>query len=326
MSPEVNSRSPGQMDSTLTTSWNVTTNVATDSELLLVNNGFRFAFGAVGLLLNSANLLIICITRYRPGLNVYMKMVVSLALSDLTIDVAMCSGGVKNYGKLNIVLKGLFFSGTVSSLGILTCIALDHYVRVLKPSKHKTYFSGRKVTIQLCALWLSSSFLGLCRCLTQIFPREACATLRARSLSLLLTVLNWLLVVTSLVCSVVILSCYTAISIYWWRRSYPGQESAAAQTKRLLVTSMLVVVTFSVCWFPVFALLAFHLSTQTSYWSTEASCHDYGRDINLEACVVVNTVLDGLIYAVRLDVIRQGYANVFRRGSQLDKWTAQIQN
>ena len=166
-----------------------------------------------------------------------------------TVDLVICK-----------VQTQLWFASSSVSLLSLVAIALDRFWAVFFPTKRP--LTSRKPSVVFIAIWLFCIGLAMFPTLTQ-----RCSTkLNSFYIEFLYLYILWYMGMTI----IAIFVLYPAILIKLWRRQIPGNPSSANQelrdrtNRKVTVMAIVLIISFSVCWFPYFGVLIAYLVTESN--------------------------------------------------------------
>ena len=317
-------------------------NLPTSSILALV-------LGFTAMCLNLSSLL--AISQIRSRINTHFRYIASLAVSDILIGVSLTLhiinstfnpapplGRGSNDARLKsrclfAIIKALHSMGLIVSLLNLTGMAIDHYIAILKPLHHQRLMSNTRGIILIVSSWVLAFLFGFSDFFAE--PDKIPLIIANHSVNYCEAIYitryqeEYCLFATA----VITLSSmtYIYIRIYTKIRSHskPGFSLNSSQSnnskrmmaqmvlknKRALITTLFILGTFILCWMPnclfevtLIAYIKLHPSSleEMRYLLVKVNRHLY----NL---LIVNSILDPIIYAIRIREIRLGYKRLIFR-------------
>ncbi|XP_045172357.1 hydroxycarboxylic acid receptor 3-like [Mercenaria mercenaria] len=270
-----------------------------------------------GVLLNLATIIILM--SLKGSLKTQLKLIMSLAISDSLIALfhflltfynfpnawkLFRNLFVTTWTKPNIpktVFAFIYTTTQFAGLGTMFAISVDILIKVQKPFRYKTLMSKRRGNIIVTCLWLVPSFLlaVVALLLFQFGNLNISILVLFGSVFYcflcLLFFFIFLIIYTIILCSV--------------KSFIHRQPSRSRHTiKKTAITFFLIIATYFICILPsiwIFLLI---------FTNVVDSLSDLVVIINIVSCVyTLNTVLDPVIYAYRIQEINNRYETLFRR-------------
>lgn len=237
----------------------------------------------------TGNLTICYVIYKRKPLHTMTNMlVVALAVNDLitaSITLPMASATSINgrwmFGKVGCQIFGFFSKYLVHvSLYIITLIAINRYVRIIKPNYYRDVFTPKKTFGLLGIIWSMPTVVRLVPVLTGsarfIFvPHSAGCNLSFYNRKSQVPYTIFATAVFIALPMLVIILCYAAVSRFVRKhkrrifcmestRSQPSDMRVGAHEVKITYTLFAVVFTFVVCWLPVSIALLFIMAAKIS--------------------------------------------------------------
>ncbi|XP_050388721.1 adenosine receptor A3 [Patella vulgata] len=284
-----------------------------------------------------ANCLSICATVLGPPafINTHMKLVISLGLSDLLVsfsvllhilnkvftNVPRFDAGPDDrlpFSCMTLFTFALHTAATMISLLNLLAMAVDHYVAIMNPLHYNEHLNEVKGNILIIVIWLLAFAGGFSVYLGDVQEFQAykhvinyCEFVQKNDFHG-----EYLVFFIAFVCFFVI--TYTYLRIYMEvRRVYrqgTRDDLDYARNRKALLTSLLIIGTFVLCWLPtcVFqvALVIQVRVNSTIVRQMYATLLKANRYLNL--LLLVNALCDPIVYAVRLKNVQLGYRRIFQ--------------
>ena len=280
-----------------------------------------------------ANILNIAAIIYNPrGLTAHSKLIISLAVSDCCValfgilrftyhflpwDVSYSSTSVC----LWMFMKYFHQPSTViSSLLNLIALGVDQYIAIIKPLHYQTIMSSFNTNLIILSVWVVGLSIGLLEVIATLFTDYAmppfvtynfCLYVVNDSYQFVTWVIPYILVLLALC---VILFLYTRIFIEY--RKFIGRHQqfhpSELHNKKAIVTTLLVIGTFMICWVPISVYRLVHSFRLVKYSRNNAYTRTIFRTTSY-ILMVANVLCDPIIYGVRLPVVQEGYRRMYRK-------------
>ncbi|XP_053375730.1 melanocortin receptor 4-like [Mercenaria mercenaria] len=270
-----------------------------------------------GVLLNLTTIIILM--SLKGSLKTQLKLIMSLAISDSLIAIFHClltfynfpnawklfrNLFATNWTKPNIlktVFAFIYTATQFAGLGTMFAISVDILIKVRKPLRYKTLMSKRRGNIIVTCLWLVPSFLLAAVALLFFQLGNLNITIFVIFGSVFYCLFCQLFFFIFLTIYIIIL-CSVKSFIH-------RQPSRSRRTiTKTAVTFFLIIVTYFICILPsiwIFLLI---------FTNVVDSLSDLVVIMNIVSFVyTLNTVLDPLIYAYRIQEINIRYETLFRR-------------
>ena len=260
------------------------------------------AFGTAitGTTMNS--LLLMILHRIKTSRKSYFALIKSLIIADLLLPSSIIVSFVTD---LLYLYEYLLFVILLH----LILLVMEHYVAIIRPLHYSTWIRGRYIVCRLATVWIIPVILVV---ISTYLPEK----------QLVLKISDWTIYTRMETKDIFrlpfILGCFIGIvvvNIYMYKavrrqqRLHDFQNHQATHNNKVLVITILNVGSFFVCWFPVvIAEIIFQIKGPTGY-----DTYYNNKDIkHLAECVVLlNSVCDPLIYAIRLAEVRKMWQKLF---------------
>ena len=313
--------------------------------------------GTIGILANLLSLL--AIYHVSAKITTHFKLIISLACSDITIGITVmllllhntinpvCHPGCCS-PNARIVSTCMFaFIKAANSTGLTVCLlnligmAIHHYIAILKPFYYRRVLDKKYGTLMIITIWFTGTILGFSDI---IFPfSDIPNSFKGMRLNFCEKVLltkyaeEYCVFALTFIAGLIIIytylkiySCVRALKlqdadtfIHTSRYKHVGSDKPACLTrsKKALVTTLFIVGVFLMCWLPlclyeIILIIFVELNPQILIPHIPILEKVNYYLFNL---LLVNVLMDPIIYAVRLRDIRQGYFRFLLRFSVCKK-------
>ncbi|XP_060086201.1 melanocortin receptor 5-like [Ylistrum balloti] len=284
------------------------------------------------------NILSICATANIPhGLTTHSKLIISLALSDILITLSVffhLLNKVLNFVKfpplldpndrlvsscMFALINGLNTMAHLISLLNLLAMAIDHYTAVFQSLYYNTILSRKKGNIIIAFLWILAFIGGFCNFLTGLGSYKN----RARYVNYCEVIMyndfhgEYLVMLVTFICFVCIsfmyLRIYCEVRKINNRLTYLQKDNF--HNKKSLITTLLIIGTFIICWLPTCIFkIAMIIQIRVNREIVQKLFVTFLRaNKYLYALLLLNSVCDPIIYAVRLRDVQMGYYRLLSR-------------
>ena len=294
---------------------------------------------AIAIALNILSLL--AIAQIRNRMSTHLRLIISLCLSDLLIAVSLClhvlnaelnpyTGMGSHSEKLwsmcsFMILKALNDTSLIISLLNLTMMAVDHFMAISRPLHYNVRMRSGKVVCFISLMWLLAAVGGFSDFFTgwnTYYRKRGYNYCEAVWSSLY----NDEFVVFFVYCTTLVLMVVIYAIIYQKIRIHqkPGEESTTSKglrrttterrrNKQALVTTLLIVGTFFLCWTPICIyqiglIIQLHINVKPLQNMRDILII---VDKYLYDLMLLNSIADPIIYAVRMYDVQIGYRRLF---------------
>ncbi|XP_061185650.1 melanocortin receptor 3-like [Saccostrea echinata] len=289
----------------------------------------------------AVNAISIAATAHIPhGLTNHSKLIISLAVSDILVTLSVFMHILIKVVVAPIIpptldnvserltsacmfqfVNSINITAHLISLFNLFAMALDHYISVLQPLHYYHIMNNFRGNLMITILWVTafvggfSNFLaGFGKTDKDDFVNFCEYTLYSEYQA------EYIVIIMALICLVSILFIY--IRIYREVKQINAKcvmlLKDGLHNKKALRTTLLIIGTFVVCWLPsmtfqIAMIIQVHVNTETvkKLFTTLIRANKY-----LYALLLVNSLTDPIIYAVRLKDVQNGYFRLLSRCSK----------
>ena len=324
------------------------------------NDDFRLLYGIfeqfvyfaspVGLIMNILN--IIAIANAPSKMSPHSKLVISLAVSDMCVVLpALITRLARRllyrygiYECYDLATYSYFEpSVTLASLFNLLSLGIDQFIAIVKPLHYNRIVSNSRTRKCIVLIWLMSFFTSVIETLPETikyykndgtipeiiinYSYDGKKPFCFHMIDEYMPRIPYFLVIPELIVLIILYTrIYVACKMYVTRRH--AFRSDDQHNNKAIVTTLLVIGTFMMCWIPYSMLHLLAIFSNDMYTYVR---RDYAIFIALmcKAFILLNSSCDALIYAFRLDVVKQGYRTILRklcRNCQISLWKRQSIN
>ena len=282
----------------------------------------RFAVSvcSLGLILNILN--IIAIVNSPCKLTPHSKLVTSLAVSDLCFALqTICSMLISELRKYydvglcyDTVLQRLFIPGVIlASLFNLLALGIDHFIAIVKPLHYSRIVTNSRTSASIALIWIVSFITVVIEPIYEInnyfeiikyydgHQDLFCIFMFHNYMS---RIPDFLVIPEFIVLVLLYTRIYVAYKQYVMRRTTFRPDDQ--HNNKAIVTTLLIIATFMVGWVPYsLTIIVYTCGISGMTW-------DIAQHISL-CFAYLNPLCDALIYALRLEIVKQGYKTIFRK-------------
>ena len=279
----------------------------------------QFVVSFIGLFANIFN--IAAILHIPQGQTTHSKLIISLGVADICLSILglilvpipFLKDEVQ---RCFIVVVDRTFSPFAVVVLLLNLLALgiDQYVAIVKPLHYQRLLSTVRINVLIHLLWIISVTIGLLDMVVTIFVDVINGSLLSKHFTFCEYILNagfrcseYIIQIVFILVSFALIFLYVRTFLEYRqfvaRREVSGQDEL--HDKKAIITTLLVIGTFQICWFPIGLLSVLN----------ELALVDYNRTFLSIGwmLMMLNVLCDPIIYGVRLLIVRHGYKILFRR-------------
>ena len=295
------------------------------------------ALGVVGIVANT--LSVIAILKIHKSMTSYLRVVISLLAADLlvvfsllthvfiTVFVPQIRPGYGPWGlRLRsrcsfMIIKAFNTMGLNVMLLNLLAMAINHYVASLKPFCLHTVLSRRRTNIMIISIWLTAAITGFSDFLSPIGELQEYWTWKWKfnyCEFIWLTKYQEELITFAIAIVCLLAMLYIYSRIYYEVRCKSIQDVVNRRSRtnsKTLMTTLLIVCSFGICWLPLcmfnVVLIIVTKGGATSAFIEALIPYLEGVEEYLYDLILLNTLSDPLIYAIRAKEVRRGYSLLF---------------
>ena len=274
----------------------------------------------IATILNSGSLL--AISQLQRSLTPNLRLIISLSLSDmllclsLVLQMEVTNPLVRFTCSEKIIHSVVMMSQILSVLNLLG-LALDHYMALVKPLSYPIVMRCGRTNAMIATFWFFSALSGFSDLLIPALlygsPSRLNNTGRFSMCHFPLPsrisdyIMYSLTVIIFIMMTILYLNVYA--KIFKHHRFRLAQNPLIKRNMRGVITTLIIMGTFVVCWLPVCILeIAIMIQTETnvgkvlSNFNVILTTYFYLFDL-----VILNSVCDPIIYAVRMREVQRGY-------------------
>ena len=274
-----------------------------------------------GFIVNILNIIAIL---NAPGkLTPHSKLVISLAVSDICvllptlvaeiriIIATLLVGDVNQSCYYELVVHKYFQPGVVLvSLLNLLMLGIDHYLAIIKPLHYNRILSSKRISACFAFIWILSCVASVSETIPKIInyfksnEDQFCLYMIVEYMPRF----PYLLVIPVFI--VLYTRIYVAYTKYVTRRQifHPDDQ----HNNKAIVTTLLIIITFMIGWVPISVMTII----STIYYTGVPMIFNDWLWFIVVMCgnlILLNSSCDALIYAWRLEVVRQWYKTVLTK-------------
>ena len=290
----------------------------------------------IAILANCLSLL--ATLRVRGGLTTHYRLVISLAISDILIAVSVMlyllntalnprrrrdvTNPTLNVGAdcAFVTIKALNTTALNISLLNLMGMAIDHHIAIMRPLHYHRLMSPQRGTIMIAIFWVIAVICGFSDIISGFTKYKQ---KYSRKYNYCDFVYQTVYQEEYTVFSIALLCLFAMFIIYInifrevrCKRPPPAGHEARSyhnENTKAIVTTLLILVSFAVCWLPS-CLFQISLLIQVSVdrQAIRPVLKAFLRaDKYLYDLLLLNCILDPIIYVIRKRDVQQGYLNLF---------------
>ena len=303
-----------------------------DTHYLLSSIYYKFIYtvSPLGLLMNILN--IVAIANAPSALTPHSRFVISLALSDLCIILPTLGQKLMNqlyyferafnfkvYLCYNVAIYS-YFEPCVILVSLLNLLALgvDHFIAIVKPLHYTRIVSNSRTKTTIALIWAVSFITVVLETVPEIInyctTEDKGITFCKHMNDEYVSRIPYLLVIPVFMTLIIL---YTRIFIAYRRFVTRRQlfRPDDQHNNKAIVTTLLIIGTFMFGWVPycLIEILQMFFFGKTIHFSGEALEYVWFISIMCKAFIMLNSLCDALIYALRLAVVKEGYKAIFRK-------------
>ncbi len=266
----------------------------------------------------------------------YFRLIVSLCASDMLVSLGILSYVAHQESSsvftlssspsetcITLILKSIRITSHVITLLNLLGLAFDHYIAIVKPLDYPSLMNRKRANILIITFWIVAFILGFSDfyipepifsyCDRQAFVNYCEAVFCSMYNG------EYVIFVMALICFIAMSVIYTTIYIQLHQYHKMQQEirRQVKRNKRGLVTTLIILFVFCICWLPyclfeITMIISIQFSTdffkQLKYFKLMNQISLYLYDV-----LLMNSVLDAVIYSLRMKEVQQGYRNIVKK-------------
>ncbi|XP_052761427.1 melanocortin receptor 5-like [Mya arenaria] len=255
----------------------------------------------------------------------YNTLIINLCVSDIIVILSCVFNDIltlkHRHHPCTPVLRKMFLNvALTSTLFNLVLMAVDHYVAIMQALYYERIFSKQKVKIIIAALWTTSMFCGVLDLFVSISSfRAEEATFCGHVNTVNRTTFNYELVIVIFIFIVLVGLLIIYTRIYYQVRKLVRDDRhnrlESSHSMKAIVTTFLIIGTFSLCWCPIGLYHTVLYILRPDYSKMTEATIDRLLLVNsiLFLFLILNTICDPVIYAVRRSEVQQGYIRVYNK-------------
>jgi len=252
----------------------------------------------------------------------YIKLIINLAVSDSLVLLSVIFHNVLDATSpgdcTDMIKRTLLNIALTSTLFNLVFMATDHYLAFVYASKYDRWLPNRRVNIAIVGLWVTCVICSVFEISFSVIGYNKnvhdnwCRRVNMDSFNFELIIVIFIFVV--LLCLIVIYAriCHIVKSVI---KTETGINSHTSHSVKAITTTFLIIGTFAFCWCPLGMYhIILYVWFSIAYLDNESlitSLLDIQEALLL--LLLLNTICDPVIYAVRRTDVKLGYRRLCRR-------------
>ena len=304
-----------------------------------------FVLCIVTIAANAASL--IAMTKVRGELTTHFRLIISLAASDILVSCSVLLHFLNHAFNPTLPVRwpimddrirsqcmfvfdlGLNTTAHIISLLNLMGMALDHYLAILKPLHYCTLMNKQRGVFMIILLWIIAFICGMSDFLVGLVgysERHKKVLNFCEYIELERYQPEYATFFIALVCLLVMMTSYLRIYNEVRKRQLhclPGNQEVCARNRKALITTLFILGTFCICWIPtclfqISLVIQAHINTNVlqEFQEEFLNATEYLYDL-----LLLNSLLDPIIYAIRMREVRLGYKKAFSCQDRKDPYT-----
>ncbi|XP_045169447.1 melanocortin receptor 4-like [Mercenaria mercenaria] len=308
--------------SNVTDNWNISTSMYYDDyeEVGAFDNPFNVVKLIVCILGLIANIMSVTATVHIPhGLTTHSKLIISLGVSDSLILIAALGHNflyiTSSVECIYIIKRVLHDTGVLATLLNLLAMAADHYLAIMKPMSYSRFMTRLRCNCSILAIWTVSLIAGLLEIIVgQFIKAEIGFEDFSFCSKLLIDQFDAELIMPVLIFVVLFGVVLFYTKIYFVAKSIISRDRMLYHDEmhnyKAIITTMLIIGTFIIFWTPLAIFKIYtHINAEASYHSDKDQL-ELAEDL-MFLLLLLNSLVDPLIYATRLQEVQRGYKVLF---------------
>jgi hypothetical protein len=286
------------------------------------SNVIRLVLCTLSILLNSLSLIVVA--NIHGTYTTHLRLIMSLCISDTLVSLGVLANMIVEAHYYNVclerVLNAINNTAFVVSLLNLKCMALDHYLAIVRPIHYPIQMTSRRTICIIVILWVISFLVGFSEFFVGLpyyekfkHTKTFCQFIHSNKFPYAPAYVIFVIII---VCFVLMTFIYSRILLEIQRhRERATNNPDLRRNRKALVTTIIILGTFTICWVP---LCLFNISAiiqiKVNRESFAANIQIYESATQyLMNLMLLNAVLDPIIYAVRMREVQRSYNRLSKR-------------
>lgn len=308
------------MKTELNTTYTVLNNTGTirESSQALFSEPLELVSFILSILGLTANGTAILATARVPNGNskTHSKLIINLCVSDGLVLIAIPLKYIFDmfseiFKECKILYKPVLYIALIATQINLLAMALDHYLAIMRPLHHRQLLSNFRGCWIVIGIWAFSITAGLMEFIVGLMRAESgnnksiCTTIQIDEYDLEIFIIGFIFVLL-----IIIVVIYTKIYVRLKEHAMIGIPRQ--QTTKALVTTVLLIGSFTLSWAPIgiYQIYINVLLKTNDPYLTDHIMEFILVDKILLIVLQMNSLIDPLIYAIRLPQVRTGCQTV----------------
>ena len=257
------------------------------------------------------------------------RLIVSLCAGDVVVSVGIMAyvanqeidarSPETSVGKtcLSIILQCFRVSSHIVSLFNLSALAMDHYFAIIKPLNHRNLMSRGKTDVVIVGLWLSAFVFGFSKFYVPYPLYSYCQETSPNYCEIVFCSkfqAEYIMFAMAIICFLLMSFCYAQI-FRVLRKCHQFQaeiRTSVKKNRRGLITTLVILIIFLLCWLPyclfqVTMVILLNVYADNFFMTIKYFKLMNDIDYYLFDLLLLNSILDPFVYAVRMAEIQKGY-------------------
>lgn len=309
------------------------------------------AFVLSGLAISLNVITLIAISQIKNRITTHHRLIISLCMSDTLIGVSVCLNNINQLVSpyddesppscrlisMCIYLSTKALNSTGLNIGLLNLMlmAADHFIAIIRPLHYPLQMRTSRSTFVILIIWIIGILLGFSKFFTGYNANYRTGYYNyCEAVYLSLYNEEYTVFATAVLTSIIMVYIYIRIYIKIKRHRTPGESRQGSsgssggsgvqmgrsssdihRNKRALITTLLILGTFMICWMPtcvyeIALIIQLNINQEALHKHTHILIMFNRYLYNL---LLLNSIADPIIYAVRMYDVQLGYKRLISK-------------